>query len=365
MNVILFLLVGALAAFFTGATSLFNEYGELNIVGLVLTTLAFFAGGLLSTVVRFVPPKTEIIITFLGTKPIQQLKTGIALTLPWPFGWTHDVISTEVRASKIKVQIKSKDNIVFNLPVTIQHVVENAMSYAIERENPDSQMENLAIASIRATGNGMEFQAIYDDKDKIRDGVVTHIAPSLATFGMKIVELVVEDPELHDSTATALNKIREAEYDRQAAVHTAEAMYIKMVGEARAEAESTRLKGIALSGFRMQIAEGNAAAIAVMQGKLAVQWVDQEIGEGANKQTVKVAKFIDPKVAQQEAGGIAIPEVTIDPNVILDFFKVVDSNDAIRDAANKPGTVIVAPAGGSSSNLAEISAMIRALPKAA
>ena len=108
----------------------------------------------LATMLRFVGPKHELIITWLGTKPIKVIKTGIGLTWPWPFGFGHAYVSTAVRASKVKVQIKSKDDMVFDLPCTIQHEVIDSLKYAIERQMPVQQMENLAVAAIRAAANG-------------------------------------------------------------------------------------------------------------------------------------------------------------------------------------------------------------------
>lgn len=355
---VLFILTGSVFAYVFSSGPLI--YSDNIYPGNILSMLLWFLlGGFLSTAVRFVGPRREHIITFLGTVPIQTLKTGIRPTLPWPFGLTRNIVSTEVRAAPVKVQIKSQDELVFLLPVTIQFRVVQSRDYAINREAPRQQMENLVVAAIRSVGNSMTFQNIYDSKDHVKDEVDKITAEKLLSFGIEIVELVVEDPELPDSIARSLNSIRQAEYDRQAAVQQAKATYERMVGAARAEAESTRLKGAALSAFRMQIAEGNAAAIAVMQGKLAVTWTDKTIGEGADAKTIKVARYVDPASVKEEQG--EIPEVNIDPRVILEFFKVVDTNDAIRDAAGKEGTVIIVPGGGSSIDFASIAALTRSL----
>jgi len=155
------------------------------------------------------------------------------------------------------------------------------------------------------------------------------------------VDLVIDDPELPQTTQTALNGIREAEWGRRAAEHEAEAQRVRMVGEARAEAESTLLKAKALAGFRMEIAEGNAAAIAVMQGKIGLRWTERTIGEGESAQKVKTPVYVD-----RDGNPTPPPEIDMPPEVILDFFKVIDGNDAIRDAAAKPGTTILLPHDG-------------------
>jgi regulator of protease activity HflC (stomatin/prohibitin superfamily) len=348
--------IGVIAAIFLPHGNYLNEFGDLDISAVGWTILWFAVGMFVGSIVRFVGPKREHVITLLGTMVIQVLKTGIRLTLPWPLGWTHQVVSTEVRAHKVKVQIKSKDNLVFQLPSTIQHRVQDGLKYAIEREDPDQQMVNLSVAAIRAAGNSMEFQSIYDDKQHIQKMAEEAIAAQLASFGMEIVELVIEDPELPQSLADSLNGIREAEYARQAAVNLAEATFVRMVGEARAETESLRLKGTGVANFRLLVAEGNAAAIAVMQGKLDVEWTEETIGEGAEARTIKKPKFVDPVTKEEKP----IEALELDPKSILDFFKVIDSNDAIRDAASKPGTVIVAPAGGSQ-DLSSIVAMLQGL----
>lgn len=291
--------------------------------------------------VHFVPPKRVHVITLLGTKPIAMLKTGIHFTIPRPFAVTSAVVPTDVIAQKVQVQIKSQDNLVFELPATIQFRVTNAMRFAFERDEPISQMVNLVVAALRSAANRMEFQDIYNDKTTIQQDVETTVSEHLSSFGLAIVDLVIDDPELPSSTQLALNGIREAEWSRRAAEHEAEATRVRMVGAARAEAESTLLKAKAIAGFRMEIAEGNAASIAVMQGKIGVKWVETTIGEGAMAQKIKTPAYVD-----RQGQPTIPPEMDMSPETILDFFKVLDANEAIRDAASRPGTVILMPHSG-------------------
>lgn len=296
---------------------------------------------LVGACIHFVPPKRVHVVTLLGTKPIAALKTGVHFTIPRPLAVTSAVVPTDVIAQKVSVQIKSRDNLVFELPATVQFQVTNAMRFAFERDEPIAQMVNLVVAALRSAANRMEFQDIYDDKSTIQRDVELTVSQHLSSFGLRIIDLVIDDPELPMSTQTALNAIREAEWGRRAAEHEAEAQRVRMVGAARAEAESTLLKAKALAGFRMEIAEGNAAAIAVMQGKIGIQWVDKVIGEGETAQRVKTPVYVD------RAGNPCQPPVIdMSPEVILDFFKVIDGNDAIRDAAAKPGTTILLPHDG-------------------
>lgn len=288
--------------------------------------------------IHFVPPKRVHVITFLGTNPIAMLKTGVHFTIPRPFAVTSAVIHTDVIAEKVQVQIKSQDNLVFELPATLQFQVTNAMRFAFERDEPVSQMKNLVIAALRSAANRMEFQEIYDDKITIQQDVEETVSEHLSSFGVKIVDLVIDDPELPISTQTALNKIREAEWGRRAAEHEADATRVRMVGEARAEAESTLLKAKAIAGFRMEIAEGNAASIAVMQGKIGVRWVERTIGEGDTAQKVKTPSYVD-----RDGNPTSPPEMDLPAEVILDFFKVLDGNETIRDAAKSKGSIVMLP----------------------
>ncbi len=292
--------------------------------------------------VHFVPPKRVHVITFLGTKPIAMLETGVHFTIPRPFAVTSAVIPTDVIAQKVQVQIKSQDNLVFELPATLQFQVTNAMRFAFERDEPVAQMVNLVVAALRSAANRMEFQEIYDDKITIQQEVESTVAEHLQGFGVKIVDLVIDDPELPVSTQTALNNIREAEWGRRAAEHEADATRVRMVGAARAEAESTLLKAKAIAGFRMEIAEGNAASIAVMQGKIGVRWVERTIGEGPSAQKVKTPTYVD-----RDGTPVAPPEMDLPAEVILDFFKVLDSNETIRDASKNQGSIIMLPTPGS------------------
>ncbi|MCD5381452.1 MAG: hypothetical protein LR008_02655 [Candidatus Pacebacteria bacterium] len=351
VNFIFYVIVGAVFAFYQPFEPLMvtmvdrQGYSStvLNHSAILWTGISFLGGMFIASVVRFVRPKRVHVITLLGTTPVQKLQTGIRFTLPWPFGYTHRVVPTDVQDMPIKVQVKPSDNLVYHLPVNAQWYVMDAMKFAIERDNPEGQAENLLTAAIRKAANNMTLFEMYGDKDSVQSATQETVSEELKSFGIAIKELVVQDPDLPESTATKLSAIREAELDKDAATHEAEAKYVRMVGSARAEAESTRLKGSALANFRLLIAEGNAAAIAVMQGKLSVAWEDETIGEGDNVETIKVAKFVKP----DGTDGVDIPTIDVSPEMILEFFKVVDSNDAIRDASANPGTTVVLSTGAS------------------
>lgn len=350
INLVFYIIVGALFAYYQPFAAMYvegtNRYGEpamlFNNAFYGWTAASFVFGMFVASVVRFVGPKRVHVITLLGTKPIQQLETGLRITLPWPFGYTHKVVSTDVQDLPIMAQVKPKDNLVYDLPVNAQWYVTDALKFAIERNNPKGQLENLLTAAIRGAASKLTLFEVYDDKDEVQKHADEAVKVELASFGVAIKELVVQDPHLPDSTAKRLSAIREAEFDKEAAAHEAEAVFIRMVGQARAEAESTRLKGSALSNFRLLIAEGNAASVAVMQGKLGLTWVEEKVGEGDEQTTVKKPKFVKPEDVE---GGVAIPEIDIAPELVLEFFKVVDGNDAIRDAAAKPGTTVVLATG--------------------
>jgi len=348
VNIFFYVLVGSLVAYFHpfgGDVISSTAYPYSRDIDQSFNGGAFFVscgmfivGMIIASVVRFIAPKRVHIITLLGTKPIQQLNTGVNFTLPWPFGYTHAIVPTDVQDMPIEVQVKPKDNLVYNLPVNVQWFVFDALLYAIERNNPQGQAENILTAAIRKAANSMTLFDMYEDKDQVQKHAEDAVSAELASMGIRIQEIVVQDPDLPGSTATKLSAIREAELDKEAAIQEALATFERMVGAAKAEAASTRLKGAAVANLRLLIAEGNAAAVAVMQGKLAISWEDETVGEGKDATTIKVARFVQPEVI----GGVAsIPEIDIDPSVILEFFKIVDSNDAIRDAAAHGNTVVL------------------------
>lgn len=307
--------------------------------GWVPFALAAFALGVsIASIVRFVGPKQAMVITLFGTRPIGVLGTGIKLTLPTPIGYAHRVVNTDVHDLPIKAQVKSADDVVYVLPANAQWFVQDPLLYAFERNNPDGQTENMLTSAMRTSANKRTLQETYGDKDEIQVDTLDATRDKLASFGVAMRELVIQDPHLSETTAKRLSAVREAELDRQAATHEAEAVFTRMVGHARAEAESTRLKGAALASFRLLIAEGNAAALAVMQGKLAIKWSEETTGEGEAAVTVKKMKFVKPTDGEE---GVQVPEIDISPEAILEFFKVVDGNDAIRDAAGKGATVVL------------------------
>lgn len=328
------------------ATMYVNEDGwtHFNYSWIPFAFAAFAVGVSIASIIRFVGPKQAMVITLFGTRPIQVLGTGIKVTWPTPIGYTHRVVNTDVHDLPLKAQVKSADDVVYVLPANAQWFVEDPLLYAFERNNPDGQTENMLTSAMRTSANKRTLQETYGDKDEIQVDTLEATRDKLATFGVALRELVIQDPHLSDTTAKRLSAVREAELDKQAAAHEADAVFTRMVGHARAEAESTRLKGAALASFRLLIAEGNAAAIAVMQGKLAIKWIEETTGEGDTAVTLKKMMFVNP--TENEKDGVQVPEIDISPEAILEFFKVVDGNDAIRDAAGKGATVVLGASAG-------------------
>ncbi len=252
-------------------------------------------------------------------------EAGLKIKLPWPFMTTQEPISLQVRKQSQQIDIKTKDNAFLKMPVHVQYQVMESRIYEAyySLDNPESQIMDYIMNTIRAKAKAMTVEEMYGQTSELKEEVNEKLTSKMEQYGYRIIDVLVDDPQPDKSVQDAYNRVIASKREQEAATNEAEALRIKRVGEAKAEGESLEIKAQAIKKQREIWAEGCKESF---------------------------EKLSD-----------AMPGVT--NSQILAFLGDIDMRDAIRDAANKEGNVIIMPAGTAGADIGTISALQKALSK--
>ena len=227
------------------------------------------------------------------------------------------------------------------LPIATQFkVIDSEISIKnayYELDDANGQMTSYINNIARGRINTLTVQELYSAKGDLEDTIMENLSVEFKKFGYEIVNVLVDDPILSTELIDASNRVLAAEKEKDAAMNEAEALKVKLVGEAQAEKESLILKAEAFTHYRKETSEGNKESMDLMMGR----------------------KILDPDGNIIVNDNYAKP--AFDEKDILDFFVNIDTNEAIR-AASKSGATIVVSTPQTSNNDNQI-ALIEAMKK--
>lgn len=278
------------------------------IVGLsILAGILFVA---LTQTFFIVRQQTVRIVETFG-KFARVAKPGLSLKIPF-IQQIAGTLSLRIQEMGNQVTVKSSDNAFLAVPVKVQYqVIEYSARAAFYKlENAEQQISSYVVNVVRSTATGMDMETIFQSKDTFEKKVQEELEARFGTFGFKIVNVLVDDPQPTKLVSEAFNRVIASKRELEAAENEAAAIKVKKIAEAEAEAESLTLKSKAYVEQRNIIAKG--------------------MNDIANE---------DPKM--------------------LEYLIGIDYRDTIRDAADK-GQVVILPAemqhGGFAQTLAALNA---------
>jgi regulator of protease activity HflC (stomatin/prohibitin superfamily) len=234
-------------------------------------------------------------ITQIFGKYRKTTRAGFSLRVPF-FERVAGILSLRIQELSEVVGVKSKDNAFLSVPVKVQYKVikgqEKDAFYILE--DAGQQISSYIVNTVRSTASSMTMDEIFQSKDKFESDVEETLNEKFNSFGFKIENVLVDDPQPSQSVQEAFNEVISSERKKEAAKNYAEAKRIELVGEAQAQAESLELTAQAYVKQRQIIANG--------------------------------IKDI-------------VPESDLIP-----FLERIDWRDAIRDASSNQGSLIIVPA---------------------
>lgn len=239
----------------------------IEIVGGVVTVMTALI--LLFTSFYTVQGKTATILETLGRPHDEASMPGLHFKLPFPFTQIVARVNLQLQEIKADVSVKTKDNAFMTLPVKVQYRASDdgrgAVKAHYELERPEAQIASYVLNNVRQTASGMDMQELYANRDSMETEVSSALSERFAKYGYVIENVLVDEPQPSEEVKTAFNQVIASKRLKEAAQNEADAAQIKLVGVAKAEAESKELQGQGMAKMREAMAKGLEQAMETMK----------------------------------------------------------------------------------------------------
>jgi len=228
---------------------------------LSITFVIIAISAILSTIV-ITKERNLKFVSFLG-KYQKTLKAGLGFKVP--FLTSIDATVYTGRANEtIPLQLKTKDQIMFELSVNVQYEVSSQISEAFKAvyniEDYRRDMHSVATDCAITVANTMEIEDLFSDKERITDEIKKRLSEFLKDFGVEVHRVLSDEPKLPTSIEERNNNIIAAKRDKEAATDVAEKIRIEKVGAANADGESVKIRMDKLGEARESYASKTALA---------------------------------------------------------------------------------------------------------
>lgn len=252
-----------------------------------------------TTIVVTSQKHVRIIETFGKFSSVRH--AGLSFKAPWPFQSASSDFSLKIKEIGEEVTVKSSDNAFVTVPIRVQYRVSDhgAEDAFYKLDDPEGQIRSYVVNQVRGTASGMSFDELFQSRTHFEDDVEETLTEKMTSFGFRIENVLVDDPQPSDQLRKAFDRVIASERLKEAAVNEGEAKKTLSVAEANAEGEALKIKGKAYADFRMTIAEGNADAL---------------------------EKFVGTTGLSPKEG--------------LSFFNSINEMEAVRDAAHAGGQIV-------------------------
>lgn len=202
-------------------------------------------------------------VSLLG-KYQKTLTAGIGFKIPF-IAKVDATVYTGRDNEKICLQLKTKDQIMFDLSVNVQYEVSSSVSEAFKAvyniDNYRRDMHSVATDCAITVANTMEIEDLFSDKERITDQIKERLSDFLKDFGVEVHRVLSDEPKLPSSIEERNNSIIAAKRDKEAANDIADKIRIEKVGAANADGESVKIRMEKLGQAREAYAEKTALAV--------------------------------------------------------------------------------------------------------
>ena len=264
------------------------------IVGAILIVL------ILKTFV-IVTEQTAVIIERFG-KFNRIANSGISLIIPF-IDRKASTVNLRVQQLDVEIETKTKDDVFVHLQVSVQYKIDrNSVREAYySLDNARNQIASYIFDDVRAEVPKLELDDVFAKKEDIAIAVQQNISESMQEYGFVIIKALVTDINPDAKVKESMNRINAAKREKEAASEEGEALKIKIIKEAEADAESKRLSGQGIAQQRLEIVRGFKESVTdfkksveqvsheeVMQFVLMTQYFDtiREIGANSKNSSI-------------------------------------------------------------------------------
>ena len=266
-------------------------YGIAAAIALVLILKTFV----------IVTEQTAVIIERFG-KFNRIANSGIGVIIPF-IDKKAATVNLRVQQLDVEIETKTKDDVFVHLQVSVQYKISRTSIkeayYSLD--NARNQIASYIFDDVRAEVPKLELDDVFAKKEDIAIAVQQNISESMQEYGFVIIKALVTDINPDAKVKESMNRINAAKREKEAASEEGEAMKIKIIKEAEADAESKRLSGHGIAQQRLEIVRGFKESIEdfkksveqvsheeVMQFVLMTQYFDtiRDIGSNSKNSSI-------------------------------------------------------------------------------
>ena len=218
--------------------------------------------------VKVVPQAHAYVIERLGAYRTTW-DTGLHFMVPF-FDKVSKKVSLKEQVIDFPPQpVITKDNVTMQIDTVVYFQITDPKLYAYGVERPLSAIENLSATTLRNIIGELELDHTLTSRDVINAKIRTVLDEATDAWGIKVnrVELknIIPPREIQES----MEKQMKAERERRAQILSAEGEKSSAILVAEGEKESAILRADAVKETKIREAQGEAAAITVVQEALA------------------------------------------------------------------------------------------------
>ena len=254
--------------------------------------------------IKRVPQNHELVIERFG-KYHSTRTAGLTAIVPFVDVVAH---GRGLMESSIEIDFQhaiTEDNVQVKINGYVYYCITNTYKSCYEIDNPVVSITNLSQSSMRKQVGTMTLDALFHNRVKLNDAITEDLKDLNDEWGIKIMRYEVNDINMYDRTADAMEKqsaserqkratILDSEAAKIAKVNESEGRKVAIINEAEADARSVILsaqanaEGIRLFADAISAPGGEEA----VRAKIAAEYIDKMADILKNSQTTIVP--VDP-----------------------------------------------------------------------
>lgn len=198
------------------------------------------------------------------------------LNFYFPFVDQILVVNNRVIEDNFRFEVMTGEHTFVNLEIAIQVKIlpEDSIKALFELGDPLEQMRSYVENVIRSQVPYKNLDQLFKEQEEIGQNIKEALAENMKKFGITIVNTLIRKIDPEASVKTAMNAVIASAKLRDAARNEGEAKRIKMVEEAKGDAERKRLQGQGISDQRIAILRGYQDGMDEMAAKLGLAPLD-------------------------------------------------------------------------------------------
>jgi len=172
-------------------------------------------------------------------------------------------VSFRVQQLDVRVETKTKDNVLLTAVVSVQYQVlrEKVYQAFYSLTNTQQQITAHIYDVMRSQLPTLELDAVFEAKEELALAVKNALQETMNEYGYQILQALITDIDPDQRVKNAMNEINSAKRLKYAVAEKAEGQKILQVKSAEAEAEAKYLSGVGVAKQRKAIVDGLRTSI--------------------------------------------------------------------------------------------------------